>query len=209
VSEIIVHESVTRDVATTLRVLRRRRLGVHFLIAADGEVLQLADPITTRLEHAAPHNARSIGIEVVNPYEPRLLRRGLPWNRTIAARWAHGGHYVLPTPSQAEACALLIDWLCRAQEPGLRVPRVWRGLRGEVLAMGRVPGARRPAGGIYSHTYFHHADGAWPVLYAVLRLREGLGVSEAFELASELACGDVRSVRLSRTSVAKEDRRGA
>jgi hypothetical protein len=198
VNEIIVHETVTRDVATTLRVLRRRKLGVHFLVAPDGEALQLADPLTTRLEHAAPHNARSIGIEIVNPYEPRLLRRGLPWSRTIRARWAHGGSYVLPTAAQAEACTQLLAGLCDVDAPRLEVPRLWRGLNGDVLAMGRVAGARRPAAGIYAHTYFHHADGAWPVLYAALRLRQGLSPREAFEQAVVLASGDVRRVRLPR-----------
>lgn len=196
VSELIVHETVTRDVSTTLRVLRRRRLGAHFIIAPDGEVLQAADPVTTRLEHAAPHNAASIGIEIVNPVEPRFLRPKLPWKRTVKATWAVGGSYVLPTPEQAETCAALIDTLTAVPGHGIAIPRSWRGLQGSRLVMGRVSGSRAPRPGVYAHSYFHHADGAWPVLYAWLRLEARLSPEAAFERATELASGNVRHVEL-------------
>jgi hypothetical protein len=197
VSEIIVHETVTRDTETTLRVLRRRRLGAHSIVAPDGEVLQLSDPVRTRLEHAAPHNAASVGIEIVNPVEPRFLRPGLPWTRTLRARWAVGGHYVLPTLAQVEACTGLIEFLTRGHVEGLAVPRDYRGEARGRLAMGRVPGAEKPRPGIYAHGYFHHQDGAWPMLYAWLRLKAGLAPAEAFERAVELASGPVRAVDLS------------
>jgi hypothetical protein len=197
VSELIIHETVTRDVATTLRVLRKRRLGVHFIIAPDGEVLQLADPARTRLEHAAPHNVRSVGVEIVNPVEPRFLRKGLAWTRTIRARWAAGGAYVLPTLAQAEACSVLIDTFTQGTIPGLTIPRAWRGLRDGDLAMGRVAGAERPKPGIYAHCYFHHADGAWPVLYAWLRLDGGLSDADAFEAAAQVASGSALRVPVS------------
>ncbi len=196
VTEIIVHETVTRDVKTTLLVLRRRRLGAHFVIAPDGEVLQLADPVTTRLEHAAPHNVRSVGIEIVNPVEPRFLRKGLPWTRVLCGAWAPGGHYVLPTAAQAEACTGLLEALTRARTARLAVSRTWRGLSGSRLAMGRATGSERPGSGIYAHGYFRHQDGAWPVLYAWLRLEACLPPEEAFERAAELASGNVRHVEL-------------
>jgi hypothetical protein len=103
VSELILHETVTRDVKTTLAVLSRRRLGIHFIVGPDGEVTQHADPALTRVEHAAPHNVRSVGIEIVNPVQVRFLRRGLPWERHISAPWAVGRRYVLPTLAQVEA----------------------------------------------------------------------------------------------------------
>jgi len=194
VSEIVVHETVTRDVKSTLRVLRMRKLGVHFIVAPDGELLQLADPVRTRLEHAAPHNVSSIGIEIVNPVEPRFLRPRLPWTRTLKASWAAGGHYVLPTPEQAEACAVLIDLLTRERIQGIAAPRFFRGEKNSRLAMGRVAGAKRPQPGIWAHSYFHHQDGAWPVLYAWLRLEGGLAPEVAYERAAELASGNVRAV---------------
>jgi len=196
VSEIIVHETVTRDVKATLRVLRRRKLGAHFMIAPDGEVLQLADPVATRLEHAAPHNVRSVGIEIVNPVEPRFLRKRLPWTRTLRGIWAPGGHYVLPTLAQAEACAGLLESLTRTHTARFAVPRTWHGLTGTRLAMGRVRGSERPGAGIYAHGYFRHQDGAWPVLYAWLRLEAGLSPDEAFEQAAQLASGNVRAVEV-------------
>jgi len=196
VNELVIHETVTRDVPSTLRILRRRKLGTHFVVAPDGEVLQLADPVLVRLEHAAPHNVRSVGVEIVNPVEPRLLRKNLPWRRSIKAKWASGGAYVLPTPAQAEANAALIDALTKGTIAGLEVPRTWCGLDQGRLAMGRVKGAKAARPGIYAHCNFHHADGAWPGLYAWLRLEAGLSAEVAFERAVDLASGIERNVDL-------------
>jgi len=196
VNELVIHETVTRDVRSTLRILRRRKLGAHFVIAPDGEVLQLADPVKVRLEHAAPHNVRSVGVEIVNPVEPRLLRRRLPWRGTIKATWASGRAYVLPTPEQAEATVLLMGALTSGTITGIEVPRTWCGLGRDTLAMGRVEGSEAPRPGIYAHSYFHHADGAWPVLYAWLRLEAGLPPDDAFDRAVQLASGNVRAAEV-------------
>jgi hypothetical protein len=196
VSEIIVHESVTRSADATARVLERRRLGVHLIVAPDGVVHQHGDLATARLAHAGGHNGPSIGIEVVNPYYPFLVRDGLPWQRNIAARWAHKDRYVLPTPAQAEATAALLRWLTSAEAIGLRVPRTWVGVRDGALAMGRLRGASERRPGVYAHHYFGHADGAWPVLYAWLRLEAGLPPAAAYEEAARRASGARRSIPL-------------
>lgn len=197
VTELIVHESVTRSAADTVAVLKRRRLGVHLIVAADGRVTQHGDLANDRLAHAGGHNGPSVGIEVTNPYYPKYLRDGLPWSRVIDAPWAHRDRYVVPTPEQAEATAKLVVWLTSPDAVGLSIPRTWIGLDGGRIAMGRVAGADQRRPGVYAHHNFHHADGAWPVLYAWLRLEAGLAPCAAYEEAVGLATEARRSVDLS------------
>ena len=187
VTELIIHETVTRSVEDTISVLERRRLGVHILVAPDGRVTQHGDLAHDRLPHARGHNLASVGIEVVTPYHPHLLEPGLPWVRVIDAPWAEGGKYVLPTTEQAEATAKLVRWLTSPAGEGLSIPRTWIGLDAGQLAMGRVPGAGKRRPGIYAHTYWNHADGAWIVLYCWLRIEAGLAPCRAYETAAKLA----------------------
>ena len=196
VTELVVHESVTRSAEATVRVLVRRGLGVHLVVAPDGRVTQHGDLAHDRLAHAAGHNGPSVGIEVVSPYYPAYLRDGLPWRRTLEAPWAHRGRYVLPTPEQAEALARLVGWLTSPEADGLAIPRRWVGLDGTRLAMGRLEGADRRRPGIYAHHYFGHADGAWLVLYGWLRLEAGLPPCAAYEEAARRAEGARRWVDL-------------
>jgi len=196
VTEVVVHESVTRSAADTVSVLKRRGLGVHLIVAPDGRVTQHGDLAHDRLAHAGGHNGPSVGIEVVSPYYPKYLRDGLPWSRVIDAPWAHRDRYVLPTPEQAEATARLVGWLTSSDAAGLSIPRTWRGLDGAHLAMGRVPDGDKRRPGIWAHQYFHHADGAWLVLYAWLRLEAGLAPCAAYEDAVRRAEGARRRVDL-------------
>ncbi len=196
VTEVIVHETVTRSVASTVKVLERRKLGVHLIVGPDGVVTQHGDLACDRLAHAGGHNAPSVGIEVVNPYYPKYLKPGLPWSTVIEAPWAHKKRYVLPTPEQAEATSRLVAWLTSPEANGLCIPRCWVGLADGALAMGRVPRSRRSNPGIYAHHYFGHADGAWLVLYAWLRIVAGQKQEAAYREATARAVGARRSVDL-------------
>jgi peptidoglycan hydrolase-like protein with peptidoglycan-binding domain len=187
VNEFVVHETVTRSVADTVQVLIKRDLGVHLIMGPNGEITQHGDLLDDLLWHASQHNPVSVGIEVVNPYYPRFLKAGMPWTQVIRAGWAHEGRYVVPTPQQAEAIARLIAWITSSSTQGLSIPRTWAGLSGNTLAMGRGSGADRLKPGIYAHTYFSHADGAWLVLYAYLRLEKGRTPSQAYTEAIQLA----------------------
>jgi hypothetical protein len=197
INEIIIHETVTRSVADTVSVLRRRGLSVHLIVGPDGRITQHGDLADAHLAHAGrTHNRVSVGVEVVNPYYPRNLRAGLPWSRIIEARWAHRGRYVLATRQQAEAIARLIAWITSPRARALAIPRTWIGLSRGRLAMSRVPGANRPRPGIYAHTYFGHADGAWLVLYAWLRLEADLSPNRAYDEAVRLGTTGRRWVRI-------------
>lgn len=197
-TELVIHETVTRSVADTIGVLKKRGLSVHLVMGPDGEFTQHGDLATDVLWHAGNHNAASIGVEVVNPYYPRLLKKGLPWERIIDAPWAHEKKYVLPTPAQAEAVASLVRWTTSAPADGIAVPRVWPGLRNGIFALGLVPAAAKPLPGVLAHHYFAHADGAWLVLYAWLRLEVGLAPDVAFDEAVKRTTGvrraDVRDL---------------
>lgn len=78
----------------------------------------------------------------------------------------------------------------------LSIPRTWRGLSGTRLAMSRLADGDQRVPGIYAHTYFHHADGAWLVLYAWLRLEAGMPECIAYEEAIRRATGVRRFVDL-------------
>ena len=195
VTEVIVHETVTRSHADTLAVLRQRRLGVHLIVDEHGALHQHGDLQDDLLWHAGAHNGPSVGVEIVNPYEPRFLPRNGPWERILTGPWAAGGRYVVPTLAQLETTAALLAWLT-TPDSGLSIPRAWVGLESSRLAMNRI---ERPTlrPGLWAHTYFAHADGAFPVLFAWLRLEAGLGAHEAFSTACALAEGARRTVDLS------------
>jgi hypothetical protein len=196
VTELVLHESVTRSAADTVAVLKKRRLGVHLVLDEHGRFTQHGDLAIDRLAHASQHNGPSIGIEVVNPYYPKYLKPGMAWSAVIDAPWAHKKKYVLPTPAQAEAVARFIEWVA-SPASGLAIPRTWIGLTGSALAMGPVERAGKLQPGLYAHHYFGHADGAWLVLYAWLRLEAGLAPEAAFDEAVRRATGVRRRADLS------------
>lgn len=135
-------------------------------------------------------------IEVVNPYYPKYASAKLPWKRIIDAPWAHQRRYVVPTPEQAETTAQLVRLLTSDDVEELSIPRTWRGLSGTRLAMSRLADGDQRVPGIYAHTYFHHADGAWLALYAWLRLEAGMPECIAYEEAIRRATGVRRHVDL-------------
>jgi hypothetical protein len=196
VNEFVVHETVTRSTADTVKVLQQRGLGVHMIMGPNGEMTQHGDLADDTQWHASQHNPVSVGIEVVNPYYPKYLRSGLPWTQVILAGWAHEGRYVVPTPQQAEAVAQLIGWITSPAAAGLAIPRTWIGHSGSTMALGRVTGADKLRPGIYAHTYFGHADGSWLVLYAFLRIEKGRAPAQAYAEAIQLATTPKSSVVL-------------
>lgn len=226
ITEFVIHESVTRNAATTVKILKKQRhkmtkqedgtlkkgkpykLGIHFIVTETGAIVQHAD-LLTKQNHGGPHSERSIGVEVTNPFEPRHLKKRSPWKRVINAPWAVGGEYVVPLPEQAEATAQLVAFFSgRAFDivdaRDFNIPRTWRGRYETVderpramIAMGRIPQGKRPGPGIWAHTYFGHSDGSWLVLYSWLRIVAGLDPAHAYTWAMSLAEGAKDVVDLS------------
>ena len=65
------------------------------------------------------------------------------------------------------------------------------------ITMGRTPDGDTRQPGVYAHHYFGHADGAWLILYAWLRLEARLPACAAYEEAVKRATGAGKSVDVS------------
>ncbi len=192
---LVIHETVTRSAETTFRILKKRGLEIPLVGPPEGGLVQHCDLMDLAEHSGGVRNPIAIGLEVVNPYYPRLLpKKNSPWTNVIAAPWAHEDQYVLPTRAQAEACSRWIEFATTPGSP-IGIPREWPGLdlaKGRML-MNRVKAPLRR--GIVAHTYFGHADGAWLVLYAWLRIEAKLPMESAYFQAGLRATG-VRTVDL-------------
>jgi hypothetical protein len=198
VTQLILHETVTRSWKSTVDVLKPksaanpggRGLGVQLMVDPDGTVYQHGDLATDEHWHAGgqvpDHNPASVGIEVISPYYAKYMPKDGPWTDSIDAPWAHEGKYCVPTPAQSEATCKLTEWMT-SDRSTLAIPRTWLGLKDEKLAFKRIAPTGYP--GIYAHYYFGHADGAWLVLYAWLRLAAGFTPEEAWHREVYMATG--------------------
>jgi hypothetical protein len=190
---LVVHESVTPSMDRTLVVLQRKGCGVHFLIDRDGTVYKLMS-VERYVAHAGKLNRRSVGIEVVNPYYPTGIPKS--WTerpQVISGKWAHRGQYAVPPDAQLSALWDLVKHLVDIMDD---VSADWVGLLdGNRFAMARVSGAKKRSG-IHAHTYTHHADGGFPVLYCYLRSL-GWDHAGALDKALDMASGAGRVLKLS------------
>lgn len=212
VTQIAVHESVGHDGDvledepgekddSTEATLRRRGLGLHFMIGVhqDGHALVVQhNDLQDELHHTGgPVNDLSVGIEVIGPYYNAKNQ----WSKVIDAPWAHKGRYALALPVQCEALWGLVSALTEATQSGavgMKIPRQFWGIEaGNRFRMGEMPKAfaRSTPGILAHHQYGHHADGAFPVLYCVLRAG-GRSPSDAYQRAVTLATGSKGLVQL-------------
>lgn len=185
VTATIVHETAGRTAAGTVSTLIQRGLGVHFIIGPEGIVYQHAD-LLEEMPHCKGHNVGSIGIEIVSPYYPRVLRAGDPWSEVLEAPWAHEGRYVVPTLAQLEATTRLVAWTAsiHADAEGLAVPADWPGLIGRRFYLSPAKSLSSPKPGFYAHHQAGgHADGAFPALFTWLRIAASMTPQEAYDEA--------------------------
>lgn len=191
VNVAVGHESVDPTASRTVATLLKKACGVHLMctetVVRDNDglvplVTQHADLAWERLTHAAGENGPSVGIEGVSRYYASPGERPV-----VRGGWVHKGLYAVPPIARLEAFAALIDWLSSGAVPELTIPRTWVGLdRDGRLSMSRVKTAsRRP--GVAAHCYTDHADAAFFVLYALLRIECGLSPADAYDAALGLA----------------------
>ena len=190
--QIVLHESVTSSGRATVRVLKKRRLSVHFMVDRDGSITQHA-PVSRATYHAGSgHNSRSVGLEMVSPYYGSRAKKG---DEVIRARWAHKKKYILPGAEQAEASFRVIRWLCCIHDIPFTFSCVDEGdMR---FRWGRDKDrASRP--GILAHHRFHHADGLFFEHYAAARHISGLDPVSAYEATKSAASSGKRVTKLPR-----------
>lgn len=133
---IVLHDSVTRSTASTLRVLRARGLSTHYLVDESGMV-SADHPTTGKAAHAgSAWNSRSIGIDIVSLYDPRLLDARNRWGdearraRVAPRRWAPKRGVITMTEPQRQALVDLVRRLC--EEHGIPARVMAGGLHQDV-----------------------------------------------------------------------------
>lgn len=174
IHSVVVHESTDPTEAHTRKVLTNKDCGTHVLVNEHARVTW-DHPPTDRLIHTPRWNTCSIGIELVSPYYARSFQP--PWTRILRAPWAHKGRYVVPTLDQLEALYQTI-LILTSQWEGTNIPRTYPGVSGDGTSyyLRPVPPSRRkpsvPGVWAHHHTGTGHTDGAFPVLYCILRDRD-------------------------------------
>ncbi len=165
VTHLVIHESVTRDAATTVRVLKQQDFGVHLMVAPDGHVSCHNDLLLDNVVHGNQLNASSIGVEVVNPYTGKNLKA--PYTSTIPATWwtwvpdGAPALYTLPTESQLRTLRVLVPWLCEILSD-LPYAFPTKDLNEKNPRIEGYAKKAAPAAGVVAHRdYASHADGRY------------------------------------------------
>ena len=188
VDQGILHESGTPTTASCVKVLNRRKLGVHYSIDRDEDgTVRSHVPIARACSHAGGgHNHRSIGIEIINNY---YSSRAKDEDDTITAIWAHKKGYILPLESQMISLYRLYLWLIVYGDVHVSFP----GIKDDAMYWGRTKNHQMP--GTMAHHRFHHADGLFPECYLYLRTR-GMDHTEAWSATVKAAKAGKRKTKL-------------
>ena len=196
--QIVLHESVTSSRKATERVLKKRKLSVHFMVDRDGTITQHA-PVSRATFHAGSgHNSRSVGLEMVSPYYGSRAKKN---DQVIAARWAHKKKYILPSEEQAEASFKLIRWLCTMHDIPLEFACIDEDDR--QFKWGRYK-ERAGNPGVLAHHRFHHADALFFEHYAASRHISSLSPADAYKCTKEAAASGKRITTLPAPSECQE-----
>lgn len=195
---IVVHESGgAGEVPQLVSKLQGDGNGVHYIVARDGKLFELADPETEVVAHISTWNPRAIGVELPNPVGAstatgkalarRLEQQGAPGQIIEHGRFASGlgaqTAFYNPLP-QCEAFYQLLRQLLRRFST---VPTRIGPLQPGGFLFGALPEEVWAAGGVFPHGAWAgdgHFDGFFPVLYAVARIA-GLGPEPAWAKSIE------------------------
>ena len=166
----VLHETAGRTASGCKRTLQKKGYGVHLIMARDGSISCHGDLALDVMTHANQLNKTSIGIEVVNPYAPRIAR-GMNVNFIPAKWWTwcpdkHDRRYVLPSKKQLEALQILVPFLC--EQLGIPYEFPTADISKKKPKVDRVGWAKKriPAAGVVAHQDFaKHADGRYLIEY--------------------------------------------
>lgn len=169
--------------------LDSKGLGVHFIIELDGKIWVGGDPVLDQFSHGGAWNARSIGVELRQPFGYDN-RHALQVERlTSAGRLNKNKPFPLYPDAQLLAFAGLVDFLWAsipsltkafpAVSAGVPLHQPWSGNGGGVLA--------------HHHTYSGHVDGTIPPAVAYY-LRQGRSLDDAKRQVARDLGGEVQPI---------------
>lgn len=168
---LVLHETAGRTASGCKNTLLKKKHGVQLILDRDGTVSTHGDLALDVMIHANQVNGTSIGIEVVNPYAPKLAK-GMKGIRTIPAKWwtwiadKMDESYVLPTEEQLRVLVILIPWLCEK----LGIPYVCptKNLNSRMPKIKNWRLRAKPKPGVIAHRDFAtHADGRYLLEYLI------------------------------------------
>lgn len=152
--------------------LDSKGLGVHFIVELDGKVWVGGDPVLDQLNHGGSWNARSIGVELRQPfsYEGRHALQ-----TEFIAKTHLAGNKPLPMYPDAQlvAFAQLVEFLQDS------IPTLARDFPAVAGGVPLHKPAKTGAGVVaHHHTFPGHADGTIPIAVAYY-LRQGRSLEDA------------------------------
>ncbi|MHA1286574.1 MAG: peptidoglycan recognition protein family protein [Candidatus Thorarchaeota archaeon] len=173
---LVLHETAGNTARGCMRTLVKKGYGVHLILDRKGVVTCHGDLATEVMIHANQLNKTSIGIEVVNPYAPKIAAYDFD---SIPAEWwcwcpdKKDRQYVLPTDAQLDTLYILIPWLCEK----LGIPYVFP----TWYLNPRCRKRKRPSPGVVAHRDFaKHADGRYLLEWLMLGHRGSLTKTNSF-----------------------------
>ena len=168
----VLHETAGQTAQGCKRTLVKKGYGVHLILARDGIISCHGDLANDVMTHANQLNKTSIGIEVVNPYAPKLAK-GLEFD-TIPAEWwtwcanKEDRRYVLPTKAQLETLLKIVPFLCKRLKIPYVFPTIGLNEKQRKIKGWRIPPRAIPGSGVVAHCDFaSHADGRYLLEYLI------------------------------------------
>lgn len=175
----VLHETAGRTAAGCKKSLLHKGYGVQLVLDRKGIVTCHGDLLNDVMVHANQLNKTSIGIEIVNPYAPKIARKMNV--QTIPAEWwtwcpdKKDRRYVLPSQAQLDTLVILVPWLCNLLDIPYEFPTAGLNAKQRKIKGWKTPpmGWRaKPGPGVVAHRDFaSHADGRYLLEYLMTHAR--------------------------------------
>jgi len=169
----VLHETAGRSATGCKNTLLRKGYGVHLILSRNGTVSCHGDLANDIMTHANQLNKTSIGIEVVNPYAPKLSI-GMRNIKTIPADWwtwcpdKIDRRYVLPSEAQLQTLLKIVPFLCQQLGIPYVFPTVGLNKKQRKIKGWMLPPRAKPGPGIVAHRDFaSHSDGRFLLEYLI------------------------------------------
>jgi hypothetical protein len=173
---LVLHETAGRSADACKATLLKKGYGVHLILDRDGTLSCHGDLKLNVMAHANQCNATSVGIEVVNPYAPRLAwgMKDIAFCEAVWWTWCpnkEDRRYVLPTNAQLEVLLVLVPWLCAVTGIPYEFPTAGLSKKKHKITGWNKPPlgwSSQPGPGIVAHQDFaKHADGRYLLEYLI------------------------------------------